>query len=83
MKRVALIVGVLTIFVAGVAAQQKSGADEAAIAKIRAAYQTAGIAQDGAALAKLYATDGEEMPPNAPAVKGRAAIEKYHKDYAT
>jgi uncharacterized protein (TIGR02246 family) len=63
-------------------AQQKAaGADEAAIAKTRTAYQTAAGSQDGAALAKLYAADGVEMPPNAPAVTGRAAIEAFHKAF--
>jgi uncharacterized protein (TIGR02246 family) len=65
----------------GVSAQQK-GADEAAIAKARTAYQTAATSQDGAALAKLFAPDGVEMPPNAPAAKGRAAIEAFHKGFA-
>ena len=40
-------------------------------------------AQDGAAIAKLYTADGVEMPPNAPAQKGRAAIEAYHKQFAS
>jgi uncharacterized protein (TIGR02246 family) len=84
MKRLGLILCALAIAGVGVAARQKAASgDEAAIAKIRSAYQAAGAAQDAAALAKLYAADGEEMPPNAPAVKGRAAIEKYHKDFAT
>ena len=65
----------------GVSAQQKSGADDAAIAKVRTAYQTAAGTQDGAALAKLYAPDGVEMPPNGPAAKGRAAIEAFHKAF--
>ena len=45
------------------------------------AYQTAAGTQDGAAIAKLYAPDGVEMPPNAPAAKGRAAIEAFHKAF--
>jgi uncharacterized protein (TIGR02246 family) len=69
----------IALMAAGVSAQQT--ADEAAIAKIRAAYQTAAGAQDGAAIAKLYAADGVEMPPNAPAAKGRAAIEAFHKAF--
>jgi len=55
--------------------------DTAAIAKVRSAYQAALSAQDGAAVAKLYTPDGVEMPPNAPAAKGRAAIEAFHKTF--
>jgi uncharacterized protein (TIGR02246 family) len=66
----------------GVSAQTKpAGGDEAAIAKVRTAYQTAAGTQDGAAIAKLYTPDGVEMPPNGPAVKGRAAIEAFHKAF--
>jgi uncharacterized protein (TIGR02246 family) len=83
MKRAAVIIGVLALIGVGAAAQKKaSGSDEAAIGKLRAAYQTASSAQDAAAIAKLFAADGIEMPPNAPAAKGRAAIEAYHKGLA-
>ena len=78
--RLVAVVGALALMTVGVAAQQK-GADEAAIAKLRTAYQTAAGTQDGAAIAKLYAPDGVEMPPNAPWVKGRAAIEAFHKAF--
>jgi uncharacterized protein (TIGR02246 family) len=66
-------------------AQQRGGsaAAEAAIGKVRSAYQAAASAQDGAAIAKLFAQDGTEMPPNAPLQKGRAAIEAYHKNFGT
>jgi uncharacterized protein (TIGR02246 family) len=65
-------------------AQQRAGsaAAEAGIAKTRSAYEKAAMAQDGAAMAKLFAPDGTEMPPNAPLQKGRAAIEAYHKNLA-
>lgn len=69
------------LLTATMASAQPKSADEAAIAKIRTAYQTAAGTQDGPALAKLYAPDGVEMPPNAPAVKGRAAIEAFHKAF--
>jgi uncharacterized protein (TIGR02246 family) len=84
MKRLGVMLGVLALVGAGVSAQQKAaaGGDEAAIAKIRTAYNNAIMAGDGAGIAKLYAPDGVEMPPNAPAAKGRAEIEKYHKDLA-
>jgi len=57
--------------------------DQAGIAKTRAAYEKAANAHDAAGLAKLFTTDGTEMPPNAPAAKGRAAIEAMHKTMAT
>src|SRR6478672_2134855 len=78
MKFAAVILGV-AIAAAGIVAQAK---DDPAIAKVRSAYQTAAGSQDGAALAKLYTADGVEMPPNAPAAKGRAAIEAFHKAFA-
>ena len=81
MRLVGVVVGALALVVAGTAAQQKSSADEAAVAKARTAYQAAASTQDGAALAKLYAADGVEMPPNAKAQKGRAAIEAFHKAF--
>jgi len=79
-----MIAALIAIATGVIAAQQKTaaGGDEAAIAKIRSAYQSASSAQDAPAMAKLYAPDGIEMPPNAPAVKGRAAIEAYHKSFA-
>jgi len=64
---------------ATVAAQ---GKDDPAVAKVRSAYQAALGSQDAAAVAKLYTADGVEMPPNAPAAKGRAAIEAFHKAFA-
>jgi len=80
--RLAALVGAMVLTVAGASAQQKpAGGDEAAIAKVRTAYQTAAGTQDGAAIAKLYVPDGVEMPPNGPAVKGRAAIEAFHKAF--
>ena len=78
MKFAAVLVGV-ALAAAGIAAQAK---DDPAIAKVRSAYQSALGSQDGTALAKLYAADGVEMPPNAPAAKGRAAIEAFHKAFA-
>ena len=78
MKFAAVLLGV-ALAAAGIAAQ---GKDDPAIGKVRSAYQTALGSQDGAALAKLYAADGVEMPPNAPAAKGRAAIEAFHKAFA-
>jgi uncharacterized protein (TIGR02246 family) len=73
--------GVIALATASVTAQSKTAADEAAIAKIRAAYQAAAGSSNGAAIAKLYAPDGVAMHPNAPAAKGRAAIEAFHKAF--
>lgn len=67
---------------AATGAYAQGSADTAAIAKARSAFEKAAGAQDGAAIAKLYTADGVEMPPNAPAAKGRAAIEAYHKAFA-
>jgi len=71
------------LLTAAASAQQKAApkGDDPGIAKVRTAYQTAATAQDGAAIAKLYAPDGVEMAPNAPAAKGRAAIEAFHKAF--
>jgi len=79
--RLVAILGAVALATVGASAQQK-GADEAAIAKLRAAYQTAAGAQDAAGIARLFAADGVEMPPNAPAASGRAAIEAFHKGFA-
>ena len=87
MKRLTVMFGMMALVGAGLSAQAKKAAtpaagDEAAIAKVRTAFQTGIMGQDAAGLAKLYTADGTELPPNAPAVTGRAAIEKYHKDFA-
>jgi uncharacterized protein (TIGR02246 family) len=80
MKLVAVLSAVALMTVS--ASAQQKGQDAEAVAKIRAAYQTAANAQDAAAMARLFAADGVEMPPNAPAVTGRAAIEAFHKTFA-
>ena len=78
--RLVAVVAAIGLMAGGVSAQTKAGAgDEAAVAKVRSAYEKAAGTQDGAAIGKLYAADGVEMPPNAPAAKGRAAIEAFHK----
>ena len=86
MKRLTVILGMMALVGAGLAAQTKKAAagagDEAAIAKVRTAMQTAIMGQDAPGIAKLYAADGAELPPNAPPAMGHAAIEKYHKDFA-
>src|SRR5262245_30531486 len=79
-RRNVVIAAAMTLAATGAYAQ--GNADTAAIAKTRSAYEKAAGAQDGAAIAKLFTADGVEMPPNAPAAKGRAAIEAYHKAFA-
>ena len=79
-----LLTAIVAIVLGGaaVSAQQGVQGEDPGIAKLRAAYQAAAGSQDGAAIAKLYAADGVEMPPNAPAARGRAAIEAFHKAFA-
>ena len=75
-------IAVAAVALAATGAYAQGNADTAAIGKVRAAYEKAVGAQDAAGIAKLYAADGVEMPPNAPAAKGRPAIEAYHKAFA-
>ncbi len=49
-----------------------------AVTKVADAYVKATLAGDAKAIAALYTEDAVEMPPNQPAVKGRAAIEQYY-----
>ena len=79
-----LLTAIVAIVLGGAAASAQQGVqgEDPGIAKLRAAYQAAAGSQDGAAIAKLYAADGVEMPPNAPAARGRAAIEAFHKAFA-
>ncbi|HXT30295.1 MAG TPA: nuclear transport factor 2 family protein [Vicinamibacterales bacterium] len=78
MRVAAAVACAVALAVSGVAARQA----DPGVAKVREAYQKAISAQDAAGLAKLYTADGVEMPPNAPAQKGRAAIEAFHKGLA-
>jgi uncharacterized protein (TIGR02246 family) len=54
------------------------GAGDQAIVKVADAYVKASLAGDVKAMVALYTDDAIEMPPNQPAVKGRAAIEQYY-----
>ena len=80
MSRIGILTALAMMVAIPAAARQD---DQAGIAKTRAAYEKAANAHDAAGLAGLFTTDGTEMPPNAPAVKGRAAIEAMHKAMAT
>jgi uncharacterized protein (TIGR02246 family) len=52
---------------------------DAAISAVADAYVKATLAADAKAIADLYTDDAVEMPPNQPAVKGRAAIQQYYQ----
>ena len=54
------------------------GAGDQAIAGVADAYVKASLAGDVKAMVALYTDDAIEMPPNQPAVRGRAAIEQYY-----
>jgi len=56
---------------------------ESEITMIADAYAAAMNRGDAAAMAAVYADDGVEMPPGKPAVRGRAAIEAFHRQELT
>ena len=60
-------------------AQPGRGATDPAIAAVADHYVKATLAGDAKAVAALYTEDAVEMPPNLPAVKGRAAIQQYYE----
>jgi len=49
------------------------------LARVADAFAAAFNAGDAAAAAGVFAEDGIEMPPDRPAVRGRAAIEAYYR----
>jgi uncharacterized protein (TIGR02246 family) len=59
------------------------GASSAAIKQVADEYVKAVQAGDAKAVAALYTETATEMPPNEPAVKGRAAIEAYYQKLLT
>ena len=61
--------------------RQAQGGGNAAdgIKAVADAYVKAAMAGDAKAIAALYADDAIEMPPNAPMIKGRAAIQQYYE----
>jgi uncharacterized protein (TIGR02246 family) len=79
-RNLTLTLAALTLAATGASAQ--ANPETAGIAKTRTAFEKSVAAQDAAAIAKLFTADGTEMPPNAPAAKGRAAIEAFHKSFA-
>ena len=75
------VVGVLLISAAGLV--QAATSDEAAIRAQTTSWEKAFSAGDAKALAALYAEDAILLPPGAPPVNGRAAIQEFFvKDVA-
>ena len=62
---------------AGAAAQPLAAADLAAIRANDSAFVSAANAGDAAGVAATYLPDARLMPPNAPAVQGREAIQQF------
>ncbi|HYK40898.1 MAG TPA: nuclear transport factor 2 family protein [Thermoanaerobaculia bacterium] len=54
-------------------------ANDPAIVAVADAYVAAVLKNDTAAVVNLYTDDAMEMPPNAAAVKGRAALGEFYK----
>ena len=69
---------VLTLLVCAVpfVAQAADGGAKAGIEAGNRKFEEAVAKGDAAAIAKLYAEDGEILPPNSPPLKGREAIQK-------
>ena len=59
--------------------QPARGASDPAIVAVADQYVKASLAGDAKAIAALYTDDAVEMPPNAPPVKGRAAIQQMYE----
>jgi uncharacterized protein (TIGR02246 family) len=62
----------------------QGGGDATAIKAVADAYVKASLARNAKAVAALYTDDAVEMPPNAPMIKGRSAIEQnYQKEFSS
>jgi len=53
----------------------------AAIEKVIVAFEHATAAKDAATIANMYAEDATLMPPGAPPIKGRAAIQAFWQGF--
>jgi len=71
---------VLTLLACAVpfVAQAADGGAKAGIDAGNRKFEAAVAKGDAAAVAKLYAEDGEILPPNAPPARGREAIQKHY-----
>ena len=82
MRIAGLLVATVVLLTLGgtssVAQDTGKGSQASAIQAIADAYVKASLKGDAKAIAALYTEDAVEMPPNAPMVKGRAAIEQYY-----
>ena len=58
--------------------QAPAAGGDAAIRAVADQYVKATLAGDAKAIAALYTDDAVEMPPNAPLIKGKAAVEQYY-----
>src|SRR5678815_98782 len=82
-NRMSWVAAAASLLMAMPAISQAASADEAAIRAQTAAWEKAYNGGDGKGVAALYAEDAVLMPPGAPAVSGRAAIQEYFtKDVA-
>jgi uncharacterized protein (TIGR02246 family) len=64
-------------------AEQGGGNAADAVKAVADAYVKAALAGDAKGIAALYTDDAVEMPPHAPMIKGRAAIQQYYeKEFA-
>ena len=81
MKLLASVVMVAAIASVGAAQStpKPTAGDDAAIRAVADMYVKATLAGDAKAIAALYTEDATEMPPNQPAIKGRAAIQQYYE----
>ena len=72
--------GILFALMAPLASLAADARTDAAIEKSGEAYRKAVLAADVAAVSATYCDDAVELPPFRPPVKGRAAIEQYHRE---
>jgi ketosteroid isomerase-like protein len=84
MRTPALVVSVVFLAVSSAAADQSSPQPPSVklphdLARVLTDYEAGWRAGDGAALAQLFDEDGFVLPTGDPAVKGRAAIQRYYK----
>jgi uncharacterized protein (TIGR02246 family) len=79
--RKAVFTSLVLLLVTGLSSAQSASkaAGAATPDEIRQRWTAAATAKDAAGIAALYADDATVMPPNAAAVKGRAAIQSFWK----
>jgi len=80
------LIGVAVPFTLALAACQPeasplSADDRAAIRETAAAYHEAAMAKDWDTVSEFYTEDAVVMPPNLPAVQGRAAIREWYASF--